>query len=365
MIKNLNVNAYQIALGFKKGALVKIYEEGNYWISMFQNVSIFEKNKPFNAPIELDLLLQNKDLAEKLNVYKILEGQIGLKFKNGLLKEVLKPGTYAYWKFELEENLDIMDLNSVAIAPNLPSSLYENPLMFSYIRKFVIENYQKGLLYINNDFVEELKSGVYYWWKNSIPIHVAVADMRIQNIDISGQELMTKDKIMIRINFNARFQVSDLEKAINRNKEYEKQFYSIMQLALREWVGGYTLDELLANKNEAEKYVKSKNLHILEEMGLQLIDCGLKDIILPGEIKEIINQVLIAEKKAQANIIMRREETASMRSMLNTAKLMEENPTLWKLKEMEYVEKISEKIGEITLSGNGNMLEQLKGMFGK
>ena len=86
---------------------------------------------------------------------------------------------------------------------------------------------------------------------------------------------------------------------------------------------------------------------------------------LPGDMKEIMNQVLVAEKKAQANSIMRREETAAMLSMLNTAKLMEENEMLWKLKEMEYVEKIADRIGEITISGSGNVISQLKDIFVK
>jgi hypothetical protein len=79
--------------------------------------------------------------------------------------------------------------------------------------------------------------------------------------------------------------------------------------------------------------------------------------------KEIMNQVLVAQKKAQANVIFRREETASTRSLLNTAKFMEENEMLYKLKEMEYVEKIADKIGEITLNGNGNMVKQLREIF--
>ena len=94
-------------------------------------------------------------------------------------------------------------------------------------------------------------------------------------------------------------------------------------------------------------------------------DAGIRDVILPGDMKEIMNQVLVAEKKAQANSIMRREETASTRSLLNTAKLMEENEMLWKLKEMEYVEKIADKIGEITISGSGNIIGQLKEIFVK
>jgi hypothetical protein len=76
-----------------------------------------------------------------------------------------------------------------------------------------------------------------------------------------------------------------------------------------------------------------------------------------------MNQVLIAEKKAQANLIMRREETASTRSLLNTAKLIEDNPMLLRLKELEYVEKIAEKIDNISVSGGGVLIDQLRQLF--
>jgi regulator of protease activity HflC (stomatin/prohibitin superfamily) len=98
-------------------------------------------------------------------------------------------------------------------------------------------------------------------------------------------------------------------------------------------------------------------------LGVEVLYAGVKDIILPGDMKEIMNQVLVAQKKAQANVIMRREETASARSMLNTAKLLEENEMLLKLKEMEYLEKIADKVGQITVSGGTDVLKQLRQMF--
>ena len=98
-------------------------------------------------------------------------------------------------------------------------------------------------------------------------------------------------------------------------------------------------------------------------LGVQVNGFGIRDIILPGDVKDIMNKVLIAEKNAQANTIMRREETASTRSLLNTARLMEDNAMLWKLKEMEYVEKIADKISNISVSGNGVLIEQLKQIF--
>jgi regulator of protease activity HflC (stomatin/prohibitin superfamily) len=184
-------------------------------------------------------------------------------------------------------------------------------------------------------------------------------------MEISGQELLTKDKAALRINFFVSYKIVDSIKALIDNKDAEKQLYVLMQLALRAFVGGFTLDELLSKKDDIATAILKEATSKINALGFVVFDAGIRDIILPGDMKEIMNQVLVAEKKAQANSIMRREETASMRSMLNTAKLMEENETLWKLKEMEYVEKIAERIGEITISGSGNVIGQLKEIFVK
>ncbi|RYD87102.1 MAG: slipin family protein, partial [Sphingobacteriales bacterium] len=204
---------------------------------------------------------------------------------------------------------------------------------------------------------------VYFWWKNSIPVQVGKVDTRLQQLELSGQEILTRDKAMLRLNAFAQYHVLDIEKALLQNKEYERQLYVQVQLALREYVGGFTLDELLDKRNDLVEAVLRSVQHAAATLGVRVHDFGIRDIILPGDVKEIMNSVLIAEKKAQANGIMRREETASTRSLLNTAKLMEENSMLFKLKELEYVEKIADKISSLSVSGNGQLLEQLKALF--
>ena len=138
-----------------------------------------------------------------------------------------------------------------------------------------------------------------------------------------------------------------------------------MQFALREYIGNMTLDALMENKGSISEYVIEATKTQIAQLGVTLMSAGVKDIILPGEIRKIMNEVLMAEKKAQANIITRREETASTRSLLNTAKMLEENAMLYKLKEMEYVEKIAEKVNAISVSGNGQIVDQLKQLFVK
>ena len=92
------------------------------------------------------------------------------------------------------------------------------------------------------------------------------------------------------------------------------------------------------------------------DIGVEVTELGIKDVILPGEMRDLINKVVEAEKTAQANLIRRREETAATRSLLNTAKLMENNPTLLRLKELESLERVTEKIGRVDVhasSGEG------------
>lgn len=175
--------------------------------------------------------------------------------------------------------------------------------------------------------------------------------MKIQQLDISGQEILTADKVGIRLNLVVNYRITNPEKLVEKVDGVSGLLYTRAQLLLREQVGRFRLDELLNQKEELSAVILEKMKAGQEEYCVEIINAGIKDIILPGEIREIMNTVLVAEKKAQANVIMRREEVASTRSLLNTAKLMEENRTLMRLKEMEYLEKICDKVGSITLNG--------------
>jgi hypothetical protein len=365
MIKQIRINAYQVGLVFKNGALEKVLNAGSHWLFGNKEVKIFDKKSSFVAPIELNILLQNNTLSEMLEVVEVKETNIVLYYANGLFKEILTTGRYAFWKGYNTYAFTKIDLSKVDIIEDISNNLLENIKLRPFTKKFQVFNYEKALLFINGAFQRELSAGNYYFWNNATSIDVKSIDIRQQQLEISGQELLTKDKAALRINFFVNYQTVDIKKALIDNKDFEKQLYVMMQLALRAFVSTFTLDELLSKKDELavtileEASIKSANL------GVTLLNAGIRDIILPGDMKDIMNQVLVAEKKAQANSIMRREETAAMRNMLNTAKLMEENEMLWKLKEMEYVEKIADKIGEITISGSGNAISQLKEIFVK
>ena len=116
-------------------------------------------------------------------------------------------------------------------------------------------------------------------------------------------------------------------------------------------MGTSTLDELLENKAALDEIIAGNTRERLGGAGMKLESLGVKDIILPGEMKAILAQVVEAEKSAQANAIRRREETAATRSLLNTAKIMEDNPIVLRMKELETLERVAERIDKISVFG--------------
>lgn len=362
-MKIVKVNQWQAGLVFKNGAYRKLLLTGTYWFWGKEVVYVYDITKPFTPPVELNILLQDKWMADMLRVVEVKDNEIALQYENGLLKAVLPAGRYAFWKSVIRYEFIYADISQVNIEPAIDRALLGKAPVNVWVRSAEVQSYEKGLLFIDGKLIKQLQPGTYYWWKNSIPVQVGKADMRQLQLEINGQEILTRDKAALRINAWAQYRVADLEKAIVVNKEYEKQLYVAIQLALRALISGYAFDELLEKKDTLAPFVLEAVKESAEALGVEVCGFGIRDIILPGDVKEIMNQVLVAEKKAQANTIMRREETASTRSLLNTAKLMEDNAMLWKLKEMEYVEKIAEKISNISVSGNGALIEQLKQIF--
>ncbi len=362
-MKKITINAYQVGLVFKNGMYKKMLKEGSHWLWFGETVQVYDMAKPFVAPVELNILLKDTVLAEALHVVEVGDDEIVLQYENGLLKQVLAAGRYTFWKGVVNYEFVKADISKIEITENISRNTLLNRLVLPYVRVYAVESYEKAVLFVDGKYVQTLASGVYYWWKNSIAIIVGKVDTRMQQLEINGQEILTKDKAALRINGYAQYKVVDIEKALLQNKEYDRQLYVAFQLALREYIAGLTFDELLEKKEAIVPFILDAVKAKADNLGIEVSGFGIRDIILPGDVKDIMNQVLVAEKKAQANIIMRREETASTRSLLNTAKLMEDNQMLFKLKEMEYIEKIADKINNISVNGNGVLIDQLKQIF--
>jgi len=264
-----------------------------------------------------------------------------------------------YWKVATRIDVERIDVSADPRVGARHLTMIERNRS-TVVMEAVVENHEAGLLYVEGRLVERLAPGRHAFWTVGRKIEVKRLDLRPQAVEITAQEMLTKDRIALRVTLTAFRRIVDPERTVATVPDVDAWLYRLVQFAIREAVAGRTLDEVLSAKAaldaELRDYVRAR----IAESGVEVTELGVKDVILPGEIRELVNKVVEAERVAKANLIRRQEETAATRSLLNTARLMEENPLLLRLKELESLERLVEKVGRIDLhAGDGQGLDAL------
>ena len=204
-----------------------------------------------------------------------------------------------------------------------------------------IQRDHAGVLFIDGRYIDTLEPGLYAFWKDAADARLVPVETRQQTIDVSGQEIMTADKVSLRMNAMVVYRVVDARRSVSAAIDAGQSLYRETQLALRAIVGSRPLDAFLTEKDGVAGEIEQTIRQRAGALGLEVDSVGIRDVILPGDMKDLMNKVTEAKKAAEANLISRREETAAIRSQANTAKLLTDNPTLMRLRELEVLEKIA------------------------
>jgi len=350
-------------LRYVNGALTDILQPGVYWTCrLFGGVVIEVRN--INDPAfeyeYVDILLETAPLLVQQHfvLADINDDEVGLVYYNDRLSRVLTPGTrQLFWA---EPKLVAVNIINYREAPRVPQDVAGlmsrrdvtiNTIKHGAIAMARVAQGTVGLILVDGVLVDMLQPGFAMYWQFDREVKIRTLPARVVTTDVSGQEILTRDRVSLRINLSAAYQITDPMVAETQLANTDEFIYRELQLALRRAVGTRTLDEVLADKTSVDSVIASDVTEPLAAVGIDIKSVGIKDIILPGEMKDILNQVVLAEKTAQANNIRRREETAATRSLLNTAKLMEENPLLIRLKELETLEKVTDRVERLTVFG--------------
>ncbi|MBR5460537.1 MAG: slipin family protein [Clostridia bacterium] len=364
-MKRIVIADNQRGLLFKRGRYVKMLKSGVYtkWGSTeIQVQDLYGEILPERCT--LDTLLADPAVKSSVATVEVGDREYALHFVNGKFRELLTSGKHAFWSVFDSHTFQIVDISKAEVDESVPSYIFSMIPSFLY-KEIIVPEYHKSLLYIDQKFQRVLDSGVYYFWNNASSVDTLTVCTRAVKQEINGQEMLTLDKVSVRVNLVYTYRVTDPVGLVSSHDSFEEAIYLTAQLALRDYVGAHRLDELLESKDLMSSAVFDALKSCEISQFVEFTGAGVKDLILPGEIREIMNTVLVAEKRAQANVIARREEVASTRSLLNTAKLMEENATLYKLKELEFIERICENVGSINLNGNTDLVTLLSGLVGK
>lgn len=340
IMKKVTVKDNQRGLLFKNGKYIGILTAGKYRQTRGRTVEICFVNSPVEPRgCSLETLLADKDAEKELFAVTVPEQKVALIFKDGKFINVCKCGKYAFWKAQNTYEAVFADISYPLVGDDVPRYVLSR-IPENIVRSIEVPYYAKGVLSVETKTVGTLDPGTYYFWQNGMSVDVVPVDMRKIRVVVAGQELLTRDKVSVRISYVCNYRVTDCVRFVSEVADIEDSVRNCVQLALREYVTTRTFEELLSSRKEMSDCVFAALKEKEEEFFVEFSDAGVRDVILPGEIREIMNTVLIAEKQAQANVIKRRDEYASVRAMMNTAKIIDSNPTVYKLKQLEYLENI-------------------------
>jgi regulator of protease activity HflC (stomatin/prohibitin superfamily) len=362
--KRVTIRKNERGLLLRNGDFVRILAPGTHWLASFMDKLTVEKfaleQPAFTHAIAEYLMAREPQVVEAEFVRVALgETEAGLRYENGVIVEILPPATRRlYWRGIVDIRVEVVNTTQEAqLPPELAHRLTQTQLRqravtgLSGVLQVQVPNHGAGILYQDGKAERLLQAGNYAFWKFNRNIAVELVDLRLQAMEVTGQEILTRDKVSLRLNLAATWRYTDVLKAHAQLAKPAEQLYRELQFGLRAAVGTRSLDELLENKTVIDETVSAHMRAKLSALGLELDGVGVKDIVLPGEMKTILAQVVEAGKAAEANVIRRREETAATRSLLNTAKVMEDNPVALRLKELETLERVAERIDKISVFG--------------
>lgn len=364
--KRVLVKENERIIALHKGELLGIYGPGIHNLPNRQNSLEFVRcdltNAVFVSIYEHALFDKLPDVANQhLTVFRTAAAEVVVVERDDAIFAVMRPNQkLIVWNDAgpwSETRIDVSD--SLAVDPTLMRRIVQ-VRKAEALSMHLVNDGQVGLLSIDGKQVGQLEAGMHGFWSVGKGVQVKVIDQKWQALDVTGQELLTRDRVTIRINIAAEYRVVDPVKAVNEVKDFTDALYRALQVVFRRTLGNLTLDQILESKVTINEEAAGKVRENMAAIGIEISNIELKDVILPGEMREILNQVVTAEKQAEANVIRRREETNATRSLLNTAKVMAENPVMLRLKELEALEAIAGKVERLTIhNGTGGLMNDL------
>jgi len=369
MFVTVRIRQHERGLLFRYGDFVRLLAPGKYrfWQRLISakraEVQVVDTLATrFEHPM-LEMLLQHQEVYAALEVVESSDTQRAIVWKDNRVLCVLGPGRFAFWKRQGMVRVEQYDVESFRFEHRNLQAIIQAPDATRWLDGVKVDSGEVVLLFRDGVLIDRLGEGLHVFWKGTGQVTWKTVSLREQILDVAGQEIITADKVSLRVNLVVTFLVSDPVKSVTASADAGQALYRDAQLALRAVIGTRQLDALLGDKESVGNELRQMIVARAGELGLAVRSVGLRDIILPGDMKMLLNPVIAATKEAEANVIRRREETAAARSQANTARLLAENPALARLKELESLQQILAGAKATFVVGNGDLVKQVTGLL--
>jgi len=343
-LQEIKIRSYEIGLWFRNDEFQGLLKSGTHrFFNPFarNRVDVVSLRTPWLVHPDLDLIVKSGALDETAVVLDLKDHKRALVWVENRFSHILPAGLFAYWLGQKEVRVEIVDIRQVRFEHDDLKLIARSGTAQGLLDICSVARDHVGVLFVDGQYVETLGPGLYAFWLGQSDAVIVEVDLRETLVDVSGQDIITADKVTLRINAAVTYRVTDARKAVTQTDDVRQALYRETQLVLRAVLGSRELDAFLTNKDALARDIEESVRQRATELGLEIASVGIRDVILPGEMKDLMNKVTEAKKAAEANLIVRREETAAIRSQMNSAKLLQDNPALMRLRELEVLEKVA------------------------
>jgi regulator of protease activity HflC (stomatin/prohibitin superfamily) len=362
IVRRIKIWEHERGLVFREGDFLGVLRPGVHWMwdpLRKVRIDVVSTREAWILHSELDLIARSRELRLEARVVDLKDHERAIVRIDGRVDAVLGPGLYALWTVYRKVEVETVDARGVLFEHADLAAISKVRGASEWLEAAVVESGQVGLLFRDGRHEATLAPGAYGLWKGVARARVLTVELREQVLDVAGQEIMTADKVTLRLNAVVTYKIADPLVAVTAVEDYRQALYREAQLVLRAGIGARELDALLAEKEAVARELDEALRGRVAVVGLVVVSLGIRDVILPGEMKELMNKVTEARKASEASLITRREETAAMRSQANTAKILETNPTLMRLRELEVLEKVADKAKLSVVVGEGGLADRV------
>ena len=283
-LKVVRVSEFQIGMLYIQDNFVRPLGPGEYGFWTFGQtirVTLYDRTKPIPGFNNTDVLMEQRPefVAEYCESVTLGAEEVAIARHQGKVIGVLTPTSrQLFWR---GVEVEVIDLNTNA---KLPARLVKElvsglPAVFQLAHHHLhiteVPSQHVGLLYAEGALQETLEPGWHVWWLFGRSLKTEVLDLRLQTLDVSGQEILSKDKVPLRLNLTAGYRIVDPVKAKAGLADIKGFLYKELQFALRVAVGTRSLDELLEDKGAIDSSVADYILSKTAEYGIEVESVGV------------------------------------------------------------------------------------------
>src|SRR5665213_1717778 len=273
ILKCYKVRSYEMGLLFRDGEFRGLLAAGTHWRIDPLNklrLDVASQRDPWLVHEKLDLIVKSGAIKDRAVVLDLKDHERALVWIDGRFSHVLPAGQYAYWTGQKQVRVEMVDARKVRFEHEEFKVIVRSPLVQRVLDVCTVQRDHAGVLYVDGRYTDTLTPGEYAFWKGPADARVVEVDLRETIVDVGGQEIMTADKVTLRLNAVVTYKVVDARKSVSQTDDVRQALYRDTQLVLRGVIGTRELDVFLTDKDAVAKEIEENVRRRAGELGLEI-----------------------------------------------------------------------------------------------